>query len=329
MTVLTGDIKDVGLRPTKGWVVVSSASTRKARGTTGIITRELHRYELEGGKFKTADLDPGRLVVELSAEGVYERWVFDLPDSKEPVSLASMLGNVEEYSPAAVSVVQAAVEAAHKASLEAGASAEEAAAAALRAAEAASNASSGVPGDGWPLSSLSAEVRDAIASGGKATVEPATADSLGTVQLAGDLGGTADAPTVNAVQSVTPSVIVRRDASAQIFVPSTQDNNNHALSKGYADGRYMQKSAVSQDPGAYTLAQRVSTGALKVGEPTASTHAATKNYVDTAIDALQKRITALESAVQTLQQQAVTSTVVRTIAKGTGSNSTTLYIEGV
>lgn len=109
MTVLIGDVKDVGLKPTDGTVTVFSAVTRRATGTSGIVTRERREYPLSGGRFRTGELDPGRTTVELVAPGVFESWTFDLP-TEGTVSLADMIEHSEEYQPsnAVVNAAQAA-----------------------------------------------------------------------------------------------------------------------------------------------------------------------------------------------------------------------------
>lgn len=117
MTVLIGDVKDVGLAPTEGTVTVFSAVTRRATGTSGIVTRERREYPLAGGRFRTSELDPGRTTVELVAPGVFESWTFDLP-TEGTVSLADMIEHSEEYRPSNA-VVNAAQTAAAQAELSA------------------------------------------------------------------------------------------------------------------------------------------------------------------------------------------------------------------
>ena len=109
MTVLIGDVKDVGLAPTEGTVTVFSTATRRANATTGIVTRERREVPLVAGRFRTGALDPGRTTVELVAPGVFESWTFDLP-TDGTVSLADMIENSEEYRPsnAVVNAAQAA-----------------------------------------------------------------------------------------------------------------------------------------------------------------------------------------------------------------------------
>ena len=117
MTVLIGDVKDVGLKPTDGTVTVFSTVTRRATGTSGIVTRERREYPLAAGRFRTGELDPGRTTVELVAPGVFESWTFDLPESGA-VSLADMIEHSEEYQPSSA-VVNAAQAAAAQAELSA------------------------------------------------------------------------------------------------------------------------------------------------------------------------------------------------------------------
>lgn len=113
MTVLIGDIKDIGLRPTEGTVTVFSARTRRANGAGGVITRERRDYVLSGGRFRTAELDPGRTTVELVAPGVFESWTFDLP-TDGTVSLVDAVELSVDYAPDSA-VVNGAAAAAAKA----------------------------------------------------------------------------------------------------------------------------------------------------------------------------------------------------------------------
>lgn len=113
MTVLIGDVKDIGLRPTEGTVTVFSARTRRANGAGGVITRERRDYPLSGGRFRTGELDPGRTTVELVAPGVFETWTFDLP-ADGTVSLVDAVELSVDYSPDSA-VVNGAAAAAAKA----------------------------------------------------------------------------------------------------------------------------------------------------------------------------------------------------------------------
>lgn len=117
MTVLIGDIKDIGWKPTDGTITIFSTATRRANATTGIVTRERREVPLVAGRFRTGALDPGRTTVELVAPGVFESWTFDLP-TDGTVSLADMIENSEEYKPSSA-VVNAAQAAAAQAELSA------------------------------------------------------------------------------------------------------------------------------------------------------------------------------------------------------------------
>ena len=113
MTILVGDIKDVGLSPTEGTVTVFSARTRRANNAGGVITRERRDYPLSAGRFRTGELDPGRTTVELVAPGVFESWTFDLP-ADGTVSLVDAVELAVDYSPDSA-VVNGAAAAAAKA----------------------------------------------------------------------------------------------------------------------------------------------------------------------------------------------------------------------
>ncbi|MDC7116167.1 hypothetical protein [Corynebacterium amycolatum] len=117
MTVLIGDVKDIGWKPTDGTITIFSTATRRANATTGIVTRERREVPLVAGRFRTGALDPGRTTVELVAPGVFESWTFDLP-TDGTVSLADMIENSEEYRPSSA-VVNAAQAAAAQAELSA------------------------------------------------------------------------------------------------------------------------------------------------------------------------------------------------------------------
>lgn len=117
MTVLIGDVKDIGWKPTDGTITIFSTATRRANATTGIVTRERREVPLVAGRFRTGELDPGRTTVELVAPGVFESWTFDLP-TEGTVSLADMIENSEEYQPSNA-VVNAAKAAAAQAELSA------------------------------------------------------------------------------------------------------------------------------------------------------------------------------------------------------------------
>lgn len=501
MTILIGDVKDVGLRPSDGTVTVFSTVTRRATGTSGIVTRERREHPLVAGRFRTGELDPGRTTVELVAPGVFESWTFDLP-TDGTVSLADMIENSEEYQPsnAVVNAAQAAAaqaelsaqrasgfesgaerardeavqaqasvqrvldgslalvrgeftdlteraesaavraeqardaasgssgdaassavsakedadraeqaagkaattaadqtraelagfaqaaaqseqnaagsasaaqgfaeragvaqsgvatvagrveadrvraesaaqgaagsesaaavsaESARNAADAAGGArlgAEEARDAALQAAE---SAQVGAPEGGWPHESLSQGVRESLTRADSAltTVPRATGQVAGGVQLAGDLAGTWDAPTVPGLadkldkqpvsESVTAGSLVQRTEGGQVKAATPQADDD-AATKSYVDG-ILPKYEYDYSPTPLTMALRTSTGTMRVGDAVGPNDAVTKSQ----LDALVARVAALESS-------AVTSTAYRTIARGTGSRSDTIYIQ--
>ncbi|ALA68545.1 hypothetical protein [Corynebacterium lactis] len=108
MTVLIGDVKDVGLVATEGKVTIRSKQFRPGRQTSGVITPEVTEITLEAGRFRTRDLDPGRMVLEVIAPGVYTEVEFDLPDQRDPYSLADIFTREVEYAPEVVTAARAA-----------------------------------------------------------------------------------------------------------------------------------------------------------------------------------------------------------------------------
>ena len=173
------------------------------------------------------------------------------------------------------------------------------------------------------------DAAEAVASG----VADATVDSKGKLRLAGDLGGTADAPTVpglagksdtghthvpadvdglsTVIESVNEatyqpdgSTLMRRTSSGRVSVAAPSEAAN-AANKQYVDQAVLTKvdttstanrvyattssgaqTALAWQSGtaaADSVAVRGSGGRLLVGDPTVSGHAATKNYVDTAV----------------------------------------------
>lgn len=107
MTVLVGEVKDVGLKATVGYVTVRSEVWRSAQGTTGVISREARTYPLVDGRFRTDFMDPGPVEIEIVADGCYKKLRFDLPETGV-VSLSSALETVQDYEPAVVGSARAA-----------------------------------------------------------------------------------------------------------------------------------------------------------------------------------------------------------------------------
>lgn len=97
-------------------------------------------------------------------------------------------------------------------------------------------------------------------------VPNATTTVKGKVLLAGDLSGTADAPTV-------PGLSTKVASSGQV-------NKIYGTSQNGSDITYPLGGSTPQSN---SIAYRLTGGTLAVGTPTADTHAATKKYVDDAL----------------------------------------------
>ena len=152
------------------------------------------------------------------------------------------------------------------------------------AVQAAESAQVGAPEGGWPRTSLSADVRDSLTRADTAltSVPRATTSTPGGVTLAGDLGGTWDAPTV-------PGLASKMDAQPVSDVATSS-----------------------------TLVKRTSEATIKTARPQADDDAATKKYVDDAsgvlksdintrattatVSALAGRVSAVESSRATVAQ---------------------------
>lgn len=140
-------------------------------------------------------------------------------------------------------------------------------------------------------------------------VADATTSIKGKLMLSGDLGGTADSPTVpglstkaplshthqigdidglqdtvnkvsQATYNATPDKIVKRGADGTIAVaPPT--GSQHAATKGYVDGGEYATSTTGRETVANKIVRTWSDGYVHInGAPTATTHAAPKSYVD-------------------------------------------------
>ena len=106
------------------------------------------------------------------------------------------------------------------------------------------------------------DAAEAVASG----VADATADSKGKLRLAGDLGGTADAPTVPGLAG--------------------KANTEHTHSSAEVDGLdpvIASVNAATYQPEASTLMRRTSSGRVSVAAPSEAANAANKQYVDQAV----------------------------------------------
>lgn len=135
--------------------------------------------------------------------------------------------------------------------------------AARRAVAAAESAKTGAPDGGWPLESLAEEVRAEL---GKAP--DATSSVKGVVKLAGDLAGTADAPTV-------PGLASKADTSTV----QALEQKIGALPDAVA----VVEQAATVDATAGKLVKRDDAGRVKVADPVSEEHATSKKYVDAAV----------------------------------------------
>ena len=106
------------------------------------------------------------------------------------------------------------------------------------------------------------DAAEAVASG----VADATADSKGKLRLAGDLGGTADAPTV-------PGLAGKSDVG-HAHVPADVDGLAAVIAT---------VDAATYQPDGSTLMRRTSSGRVSVAAPSEAANAANKQYVDQAV----------------------------------------------
>ena len=192
--------------------------------------------------------------------------------------------------------------------------------------QAAKSAQTSAPAEGWPRETLAQSVRDSLTRADNAltTVPRATSQVAGGVQLAGDLSGTWDAPTVPGLadkldkqpvsESVTAGSLVQRTEGGQVKTATPQADDD-ATTKAYVDG-ILPKYAYDYNPTPLTMALRTGTGTMRVSDAVGAKDAVTKAQ----LDALAARVAALENS-------AVTSGDYRKIAKGTGTRIDTIYIQ--
>lgn len=147
------------------------------------------------------------------------------------------------------------------------------------AVQAAASAKTGAPEAGWARAELAAEVRDSLQRADTAlqSVPKATTSAPGTVKLAGDLSGTADNPTVPALEN-------KLDKSSQIWSVYGRDGTSETM------------ISYSKSADANKIAVRDTSGALHVGAPTNGTHATTKAYVDSAVSSSSSKYLLLKYA---------------------------------
>lgn len=176
-------------------------------------------------------------------------------------SASSAAGSATAASTSAAGAASAATNAANavKAQLAADVTASEAARDAAQAAAASAST------DAARAEAAAESASEAVNTG----VADATATVKGKIQLAGDLGGTADSPTV-------PGLASKADRST---VDPVVAKVNSAATTGTAD----------------TLALRDGSGRLSVAAPTADGHAATKGYVDSTVSGTAVTLTGDQS----------------------------------
>lgn len=217
---------------------------------------------------------------------------------------------------------------------------------AREAAASAESAKQGAPEGGWTKAQLHVNVQaqldkvDSLPT--SQTVQSMIAGKADTTALQEGLAGKLDSQPVS--ENVTNSTLVKRTSEGKIKAANGSAADD-AVTKSQLDtkldkspqawsiygrddaGETMIQYSKSAD--ANKIAVRETGGALQVGTPTDPAHAATKDYTDKLIQQLQSTVQQLQSRITALESTAVTSSDVRKIAKGTGSTSTTLYIEGV
>ncbi|MFW9176322.1 hypothetical protein [Corynebacterium amycolatum] len=297
MTILYGTFINEARERSSGTVTVSSVESRPSYEGTEIVTRELHRQRLDEGAFETPDLDPGRIRVELAVSGVYEVWEIDLPLSGR-VNLKDQLDAKVDYSPDVTGRVESAL-------------------------------------------TKIAEVEQRI----EATVAD-TADAIETklqesmsaqVEAAKDAAARAEAAAQNTVVGAPETGWARNQLSDD--VQSSLAKADESVSAAGVDERVSKAvEPLAQSSSVDALSKRVS--ALEgVDTPDFSGYA-TREWVTEQVDAKAERsaVTSLQQLVENQRQQIqalqgqvaelVASESVRRIELGTGSDTSTLYIEG-
>lgn len=236
--------------------------------------------ESASGSAESAAADSGRAAVSQSEAQEAALTALDA-ESGASESRAAAAASQEAASASEVAAASSASEAASSASKasEGADTATQQASAAARYAETA----------GSEAGRATSEADRAFESAERATtvafgdIPEASEDARGLVKLSGDLGGSADAPTVpglsdkldssEAVADVSPGVVVRRGGSGEVSVPREPSAATDAVSRGYVDGLVAGKADLvegrvpsSQIPGvALTKPQVVSDRAGMLG----------------------------------------------------------------
>ncbi len=181
MTILFDQFSDLADEPVSGAVEIWRAEVGPDADGAGSTTTDRISVPLVAGALTTPDLDPGpaRVVLRFGTWSPPRSIV--IPDSAEPVRLTPLFGQFETQPPAVVSE-------AWQAAQTAGAARDAAQAAAGTAVDAADAAQASAA-----AAAQSAEDAAAVVIDGVPNASPTV---KGGLRLAGDLGGTWDAPTV-------------------------------------------------------------------------------------------------------------------------------------
>lgn len=161
-------------------------------------------------------------------------------------------GTSKDSAASSASDAAASESAAASSALQAAGSAEEAAGSASSANDALNNATQKASESNAAAERATSEAERAFESAERAEtvafgdIPGASADARGLVRLSGDLGGSADSPTVpglsdkldssEAVADASPGVVVRRGDSGEVSVPQEPSAATDAVSRGYVDG---------------------------------------------------------------------------------------------
>ena len=297
MTILYGTFINEARERSRGSVTVSSVESRPSYEGTEIVTRELHRQRLEEGSFETPELDPGRIRVELAVSGVYEVWEIDLPLSGR-VNLKDQLDAKVDYSPDVTGRVESAL---------------------TKIAEAEQR-----------IEATVADTADAI--------ETRLQESMSAqVEAAKDAAARAEAAAQNTVVGAPETGWARNQLSDD--VQSSLAKADESVSAAGVDERVSKAvEPLAQSSSVDALSKRVS--ALEGVETPDFSGYATQEWVTeqvkakaewSAVTSLQQLVENQRQQIQALQGQVaelVASESVRRIELGTGSDTSTLYIEG-
>lgn len=297
MTILYGTFINEARERSNGTVTVSSVESRPSYEGTEIVTRELHRQRLEEGTFETPELDPGRIRVELAVSGVYEVWEIDLPLSGR-VNLKDQLDAKVDYSPDVTGRVESAL---------------------TKIAEAEQR-----------IEATVADTADAI--------ETRLQESMSAqVAAAKDAAARAEAAAQNTVVGAPETGWARNQLSDD--VQSSLAKADESVSAAGVDERVSKAvEPLAHSSSVDALSKRVS--ALEGADTPDFSGYATQEWVTEQVKAKAERsaVTSLQQLVENQRQQIqalqgqvaalVASESVRRIELGTGSDTSTLYIEG-